>query len=170
MTKKDSTLTQERLKELLHYNPDTGLFTWLISTSNRVKAGTIAGCQHGNGYTKISVDGSRYFTHRLAWFYMTGEFPIQVDHEDGVRNNNRIKNLRAATNAINSKNHRTGVNNTSGVMGVSWCKRKSKWTVRIQANGKYLNIGYFPNIEDAIAARKTAEIEYGYHENHGRPR
>jgi len=93
-------ITQKELKELLHYNPDTGIFTRLIKTASSVQIGDVAGCKHkANGYIIINVLGIPYRAHRLAWLYMTGRWPKhQVDHDDHIRHNNKWSNLFEATN------------------------------------------------------------------------
>ncbi len=168
-------LTQERLKEVLHYCPETGVFTWLIGGKGRGK-GSEAGWVHrrkpsGKFYRHVGVHNREYLAHRLAFLYMTGEFPEdQVDHQDGNGLNNVWSNLRAVTQTENNKNMRKRADNTSGTTGVYWDKRKRKWQVKIKLPGCYKSLGYFHNKEDAIAARKTAEVLYGFHENHGTER
>ena len=129
-------LTQERLKELLHYDPDTGLFTNLIQRSSRAKKGIVAGYEDTEGYIKIEIYGKPYLAHRLVWFYMYGSFPeIFLDHKNEIKNDNRIANLRLATNQENRhniSNQRT--NNTSGFIGVAWNKENKKWRSQIQTN------------------------------------
>jgi len=160
-------LSQNRLKQLLHYNPDTGIFTRLSITSNCVKFGDIAGCLR-NGYIRISVENKRYQAHRLAWLYMMGEWPKhQIDHVDHVRNNNQWANLREASNRENCKNRSIHSNNTSGCTGVSWNKSINKWVSYIRAEGDIVHLGVFDEIDNAILARKAANIKYGYHNNHG---
>ena len=95
-------LTHERLKELFSYNPNTGLFTRLVATANRTYVGEIAGYQNTIGYTILRVDYKIYYAHRLAWFYMTGEWPSKhIDHIDGKKSNNCFANLRNASQAEN---------------------------------------------------------------------
>ena len=97
--------TADRLRSLLHYNEDTGVFTWLVSIGHAVSAGDVAGTAHAEGYVVIGVDGHSYLAHRLAWLYMTGEWPKgKLDHKDRVRNHNWWSNIRLATNAQNSIN------------------------------------------------------------------
>ncbi len=105
---RNETVTYERLKRLLHYNPDSGLFTWLMRTSNRVRVGDIAGCiGKDDGYVRLSIDGVLYLGHRLAWFYMTQEWPpVDADHENRITSDNRWINLRPATRGQNSTNQR----------------------------------------------------------------
>ena len=164
-------LTQDQLKEVLHYCPETGVFTWLIGGPGRRKgseAGYVQqGIRCGKSYRKIRVDRGSYFAHRLAFLYMTGEFPEdQVDHEDGNGTNNVWSNLRAVDSIENAKNQRRYSNNTSGTVGVHWNKQTRKWRVSIFCK----HLGYFHDKEDAIAARKAAEVTYGFHPNHGAER
>lgn len=178
-------INQSELKTLLHYNPYTGIFTWntrsrsyFITDStwkmwNTRFAGTIAGTTRVNikSYKIIQVKRQRYYIHRLAFLFMTGEFPTQqVDHINGDGTDNRWCNIRSVTSRENSKNSRLRSDNTSGCVGVSWFKSRNKWCVRIKHRGVYLSCGYFNNKEDAIRVRKLAEIEYGYHDNHGQVR
>ena len=162
-------LSQKRLKELLSYDPETGRFTRKISSSNSVKAGDIAGGDSSTtGYWRISVDNIRYAEHRLAWFYMTGLWPKhQIDHIDHIRANNKWANLREVTHAENQKNRVLTSKNKSGCVGVSWIKARSKWYASISVNRKTLPLGTYENKDDAIKARKKADIEFGYHANHG---
>ena len=160
-------LTQKELQRLLHYNPETGVFTWKIGLGT-VKSGSVAGGVDDKGYDRISIHGKAYKSHRLTWLYITGEFPAdQIDHVNHIRNDNRFSNLRETSNAENHKNRAILKNNSSGVTGVSWYKPTGKWCVRINANGKIIYGGYFNCITAAALARKALEIKHGYHENHG---
>lgn len=153
-------ITQSRLKELLHYEPDTGVFTWLVRTSDSVRIGDLAGGCHGNRYRRIRIDGKLYLAHRLAWLYMTGAWPDnQIDHVNGVRDDNRIANLREATNAENQQNRAKDVRNTSGFPGVSWCRRDSKWRGLIKFEGRQKYLGVFDSPADAHAAYLKAKAE-----------
>lgn len=162
-------VTQEKLKELFRYAPDTGVFTRLVSVASMARAGDIAGNTDGQGYLRIRVEGKLYKAHRLAWLYTNGEFPQdQIDHINGVRDDNRIANLRAVNRTENMKNTKIRTDNTSGVLGVGWHKGTDKWLATINVKGVKKYLGYFTDIKDAVAARKKANILYGYHENHGR--
>lgn len=110
--------------------------------------------------------------HRVAWLVHYGTWPEgHLDHIDGDSGgNNRITNLRVATYSENSRNKKVYKSNKSGVTGVLWQKRISKWTAQIKNNGRQIHLGCFTEINDAVSARKSAEKKYGYHENHGRPR
>ena len=160
-------LTQARLKELLHYCPESGLFTWRVRSSRNVKAGDVAGCQ-GNGYTQISISRKLHYAHRLVFLYIEGEMPKDgVDHINHIKDDNRWCNLRHATTSINHMNMPMGKNNTSGFIGVHWDKATSKWKASIKIDGKAKHLGRYMSLMAAIFARKKAEREFGYHENHG---
>lgn len=165
-------ITQATLKELLHYDPDTGVFTWRVRPSRRVYIGDEAGSvyQRGNAcYRDIKIDGVKYLAHRLAWLYTYSEFPAgQIDHIDGNGLHNWIINIRDVDNRENQKNSRLRSDNTSGTVGVSFDKASGKWKAQISTGSGRKRLGHFTDIKDAIAARKSAEVEYGYHENHGR--
>lgn len=149
---KKTYLTQERLKSLLQYNQDTGEFTWLVS-AGRVMAGKKAGCLIRDGYINIRVDSIIYRAHRLAWFYITGSWPQNdIDHINGVRNDNRLCNLRPATRSQNLANMRLTAKNTSGFKGASFFPRLGCWKSRIRHKGKQITIGYFATPEEAHAA------------------
>lgn len=166
-------LTQKRLKELLHYNPDTGVFTWRSSNSNRVMSGSEAGCKLKNRkpYILIRIDGKIYASHRLAFLYMLGDQPKDhVDHIDGNGLNNKWSNLRDVTNQENHKNMKLVKSNTSGICGVSWVKDRLLWHAYIHNSGKRLNLIYTNDFFEACCARKSAERKYGFHRNHGSQR
>ena len=153
----------EELKEFLDYNPDTGIFTWIKKPNRRIKVGQVAGRAHGNGYIRIRFKGIDYFAHRLAYYMYHGVDPLEnlVDHKYGDGSNNEIKNLRLATTPQNGANRvNLNRNNTSGVIGVCWHKRFKKWQAQIIVNKVYKYLGSFTNKEDAIKARREAEIKY----------
>lgn len=154
-------LTAERLREVLDYDRETGVFAWKVTTSNRAKAGTIAGHKHIFGYTIIMVDGHRYPAHRLAWLYQTGKWPNQIiDHINGCPNDNRFSNLREATHVENSRNSRKPSNNTSGFKGVRLDKRWNRWVAEIRTDGKRKSLGRFDTPDEAYAAYCAAAEEY----------
>jgi len=124
-----------------------------MSTSNSVKAGDVAGRGSGGGYRQISVDNRLYLAHRLAWLYMTGEWPeVQIDHVNMDRADNRFVNLRQATRSENKGNMRAQANNASGLKGVYWHKRAGKWCAQINTNGTRRHLGCFDSPEAAHAA------------------
>jgi len=153
-------LTQQGLKELLHYDPDTGLFTRLITKSSRAKVGDVAGTINNNGYRQIRIDGKIYLAHRLAFLYMTGNFPKEhTDHIDGDRANNHWSNLRECTNAENSQNKASHKNSSSKYIGVCWYNASKKWQAHIRINGKLKYLGHFDTEEVAYAAYCKAKSE-----------
>jgi len=162
-------ITQKELKSLLGYNYETGVFTWMISPSRGVKTGDIAGClRESDGYIIIRISGKSYYAHRLAWVYMTGEWPeYQIDHDDHIRHNNKWDNLNAATSQENGKNKSKNRRNKSGVTGVNWFKGSEKWIAQIQTDSKKEYLGLFEDKFEAICKRKSAELDHGFHRNHG---
>lgn len=154
-------LTAEYLRSVLDYDQETGIFTWKVSTSTRVKVGDVAGSQNALGYLQIRVQSRLYLAHRLAWLHHFGEWPKdQLDHVNRIRTDNRLVNLRDVTNKQNHQNRSKSSNNTSGHPGVCWNKQRSKWGARIKHNHKQIHLGYFSILEEAISARKAAEKLY----------
>ncbi|MBX3579886.1 MAG: HNH endonuclease [Rhizobiaceae bacterium] len=150
------SLTAERLRELLSYDPTTGVFVWRVRRGP-IAAGSVAGTPDGIGYIQIRIDRKHYRAQRLAWLYVTGEMPPhQVDHVNGERSDNRWANLRKATNAQNSANQRLKRCNTSGFKGVCWHAGGRAWMARIRANGKSHYLGLFGSREAAHAAYVAA--------------
>jgi len=159
-------ITQQELKEQLYYNPINGDFIRKVSNSNAVEIGDIAGCDE-NGYIRIVVNSKAYKAHRLAFLYMTGNFPInQVDHKNHIKNDNRWCNIRLANYSTNNKNTSKRIDNTSGFTGV-YKRENGCWRSTISVNKKRITLGTFENLEDAIYARKQANIKYNFHPNHG---
>lgn len=160
---KKNTLTAERLRDLLHYDTDTGVFRRKVALSGVSKVGDIAGSYREKGYREVGVDGHRYPAHRLAWLYVYGHWPEdQVDHINGLTDDNRISNLREATHTQNSYNKGPTSRNTSGVKGVSWDRKKRKWRAQCTVAGKQYHQGYFKNLVDAESAAKLfREINHG---------
>jgi len=152
-------LTQSRLKEVLSYDPDSGKFTWKINRGS-MKAGSVAGyLDSSNGYICIRLDGKLYKAHRLAWFYTHGYDPEnQIDHKNGIRDDNRITNLREVSPSCNLQNQRTRSTNTSGFPGVHWNKQAKKWQAYIYIQGKRYSLGYHDTALDAALARYTEEV------------
>jgi hypothetical protein len=155
-------LSAEQLKELLYYDPVTGVWTWLKPIQRGVKPGAVAGCYtHKSGYGQISVGGKLYLTHRLAWLYMTGEWPEhEVDHRDGVPGHDQWDNLRSATVLQNRHNVKVHKDSTTGVRGVSWSKWHGAYLARICCAGKQIFLGSFSTLEGATSARVAGEKQY----------
>jgi hypothetical protein len=151
-------LTQSRLKELLHYDEEIGVFTWIKSPRNNVPSGTVAGTFDKKGYLRIIYKNKLYLGHWLAWLYVYGKWPDnEIDHIDGNPSNNTIINLRDVTRKQNMENKKVYKTSKTGHSGVSWHSRDKKWNVRIGHYGKRISLGYFDNLQDAIAARIKAE-------------
>jgi hypothetical protein len=150
-------ITAERLRELLHYDPETGVFTWLKRAARRVRVGDVAGCVAQSGYRLLKADGRLYRSHRLAWLWMTGEWPpCEIDHINGDKPDNRWANLRLATRSQNQANQGRTVTNTSGYKGVSWNAKSRKWRAQIRVNGRDSDLGYFASAADAHEAYVVA--------------
>lgn len=155
-----SKLTQGRLKNVLSYDPATGVFTWLKRRGCSA-AGNEAGCVALNGYCLIRIDGVLYTAHRLAWFYINGAWPDgHIDHVNRNRLDNRISNLRVCNDLENGPNANLSRANKSGVTGVWFNSKVGKWYAQIMVNRRNLYLGRYQEKEDAIRARKTAEEKY----------
>ncbi len=146
-------LTQERLKELLSYDPETGVFIWAGNQFPKLTA-KVSGNLRKDGYRRIAIDGKDYYAHRLAWLYVYGEFPSnQIDHINRIKDDNRIENLRDVTQNLNQWNRKNPrADNQTGYLGVTFCKKSGKYAARIAANKSYIHLGTFLNAEDASNA------------------
>lgn len=153
-------LTQERLKELLHYDPETGLWTRIVGVRG-YRAGSQAGSiSSAVGYCYIAIDGRRYLSHRLAWLYTFGQFPArEIDHINCDRADNRLYNLREATPRQNRGNIKRSSHNSSGFKGVSFNKFAKKYSASIHVDDKKVHIGYFDNPETAHSAYMSKALE-----------
>ncbi len=180
-------IDQKLLKEILSYDPDSGLFTWntrkedsffsnkhperAFKIFNRLHSGKIAGCKVTSNHSKTSyinicINGVTFKAHRLAFIYMEGVAPEEVDHLDHDGTNNKWSNLRASNNKDNSKNLPLQKSNKTGVIGVNWHKAAKKWQARaVNQEGKRIDLGRFNSFDDAVNARKKYEVEFGYYEN-----
>jgi len=161
---KKKKLTQARVKELLNYNPKSGVWTWKVNKSVRAKKGDIAGHVNSrDGYRRINVDQNMLKSSRLAWFYMEGYWPEQdVDHIDRDRTNDRWSNLRHVSRQCNIRNSNTQSNNKTGVVGVFWDRHRKKFMAYIAVNNKRVYLGRFTNIIKAVKARWEAEKKYSF--------
>ena len=161
-------ITQKRLKEVLAYNPDSGFFIWGKKTARSTEIGSIAGSINNRGYIRIQIDGELYSAHRLAWLFITGDHPeCEIDHINHDCLDNRFSNLREVTHSENGKNRSKSRDNKSGFNGVSWNKREKKWKAQVRINKKSIHLGTFENFNDAVYARKSADIEHNFHKHHG---
>lgn len=142
----------------LSYDKETGVFVNKISRG-RAGAGTAAGSKNKDGYLRVKVEGREFYLHRLAWFMTHNEWPVQIDHINGDKSDNRICNLRPADNSKNSCNKGVQSNNKSGYKGVSFHKASGLWRAACQVNGVKYDIGYFKSKRDAAIAIENKRIE-----------
>lgn len=151
-------ISYERACELLRYDSETGLIYWRVARRHAVKAGDLAGSPSSHGYCQIIVDGRSYKAHRLGWLLHFGEWPkLHLDHINGIRDDNRICNLREATQSQNCRNHRMNKNNTSGYPGVF--KIRKGWGAGIGMNRKWTFLGVYGTPEEAFEAYKKEALK-----------
>jgi hypothetical protein len=180
-------LDPEMLRELLHYDPQTGVLTWKWREPHQFPAGTSTGPEtykmwnkqragkpaltaRCNGYRVGAVWTVRIYAHRVAWAIHHGKWPEHpLDHINGDRADNRIVNLRLAPDNSNNRNRKMNRRNTSGVTGVRFCAVKQKWVASITIDGRKKTLGTYDTKDDAIHMRKMAEREHGYAPQHGQP-
>lgn len=150
-----ATLTTARLKELFHYNPDTGQFIRLKRTSNSTAIGEVAGGSKAHGYITICIDYKPYYAHRLAWLFVHGNWPTEhIDHINGDGSDNRLCNLRAANQTQNLYNAAIHSNNTTGFKGVSFNRGKGEYQAYCSVDKKFYRLGYFATAIEASEARE----------------
>jgi len=161
-------ITKQYLDSILRYDPISGLFYWVLTRCSVAKAGSIAGTIRPDGYTRLRVKGRLHYAHRLAWLAYYGfNTQLEIDHIDQNRLNNSIVNLRQVTRQDNQKNKCINVKNRSGVLGVHFFKERNKWVASISLNNKNVYLGIYESFFDAVCIRKSAEIRYDFHKNHG---
>lgn len=155
------TIPADRLRELLDYDPETGLFVWKVRRGSAV-AGRGSGSKGYYGYLHIRVDGELHAAHRLAWLHVYGEWPeADIDHINGVRSDNRIVNLRPATAQQNCRNSRKRPNCASEHKGITKIQNaKKQWRVRIWNGAKSVQIGVFASHDEAVQAYRSAALQY----------
>jgi len=175
-------LTQEIVRELLDYNPDTGVLTWKFRSEKwfattgafkswntrfaGVKAGSVSTRISNNKWSLIHIFDKTYRPERIIHLWLHGVWPNRIDHTDGNGLNNCKTNLRNGTHAESCRNRTLSKSNNTGVSGVR--NRNGRYSSQITINSKQIWLGSFKNLEDAITARKEAEIKYNFHPNHGR--
>lgn len=151
-----------RVREVYDYDSATGIFKYKINRGSK-RAGDVAGTLNADGYVQLRFENKLTYAHRLAFLWMTGEWPrADVDHKDGVKDNNAWANLRAKGKSVNNRNRRQLKSNTSGHVGVSWDGERSQWAAHIGVDGKQIFLGRFDHFEDAVTARLGGEIKFGY--------
>jgi hypothetical protein len=144
-------LTQARLKEVLHYDPDTGSFRWFLHAGTR-RAGQPAGNKAPKRYVQIQIDGGKHYAHRLAWLYVYGNWPDgELDHVNGTKADNRIANLRQATRQQQRANSRTSGKYRKGV----YLTKQGKWAAKIS---KTYHLGPFNSENEANRAYADAAV------------
>lgn len=163
-------ITQKILKDYLHYNEENGVFT--RTKSIKGKGGSLGrhpGYMRQDGYIRIMIMRKLYYAHRLAWLYVYGVFPDkEIDHINGIKNDNRLSNLRMASKSQNQYNRGKAKTNTSGFKGVIWAKKRAIWIAQIKINGKSKYIGSFNSPEEAHTAYCfVANAEHGKFHNYG---
>lgn len=158
-------LTRDQLVELLDYDPETGQFTNRITRNPRALVGQRAGDPTGTGYWRVQINKSRYQAHRLVWLWAYGQFPDrQIDHINGDRSDNRLANLRLATNKENHENVKLRADSATGVRGVHLHTRGNRYIAQVCHNGVGKHIGSFRSLEDAQAAvRKARDSVFTHH-------
>jgi hypothetical protein len=177
MTELEKTIPVARLYELMTFDAETGLLTWRPKASgpgaahwNTVHAGKPAlRSKTATGYFAGRIDGRFFFAHRVVFAMTHGHWPVQfIDHENGVRDDNRPGNLRDVSQQQNQQNRQLASTNKSGVIGVHWSGPHGKWRASIKVKRKAQHLGLFSTVAEAAAARHTAEVKLGFHANHGR--
>lgn len=175
-------LSYEDAEALFTYDPHSGALHWkprareLFPTEkvfkrwNTMYAGRKAGwLDRKHGYICVCVWAKTFRAHRVCWTLSNGKTPTyEIDHINGVRYDNRVRNLRDIPLSENSRNRQRYVSNTSGVTGVMWANNVGKWKAQIGSGRNRRNLGYYDDFEDAVSARKAANIQFGFHQNHGR--
>jgi hypothetical protein len=154
-------IDQETVKKLFHYDAESGMLLWRNGNGRNVKPWQEAKAPNGQGYYTVKINGTSYRVHRLIWLYVHGNFPDKyIDHKNRVRNDNRLCNLRDVNTTDNAQNISLPSHNKSGHIGVSWIKSHNCWTVFVKVNKKNKWLGYYKNLDDAVAVRKAGEKQH----------
>jgi hypothetical protein len=157
----------DELKKLFYIDEDWQLRRKIRRASTN--KGDIAGFTTVYGYRRVSINKRFYMVHRVIWALFYGSWPKgQIDHINGIKDDNNIENLREVTNIENARNKKRSKNNTSKLTGVRWHKKTNKWQASVNVNYQDTYLGVYEDFFEAACARKSAELYYGYHANHGR--
>jgi len=152
-------ITHQFLLENFHYDATTGVMIRL-KAMGAGKAGGTVGSSHNMGYLRVMLFRKSYLLHRFIWFYMYGKWPDRgIDHINGIKTDNRLCNLREASQSQNMANRGPQQNNRSGYKGVYWCSTNQKWVARVQVRRKVHSLGYFRNLEDAVEAYRVGAAQ-----------
>lgn len=165
--------TQEELTNIFDYNAEDGSLIWREKPSQIVKSKSIAGGvsdSNGKQYCRVKLGGKKYLAHRIIYKMVYGDFDesLEIDHIDHNGLNNKIDNLRLVSHIENTQNQLKRIDNTSGMVGISWDKNIKKWRTYINANKNFIYLGSFNDIKEAVMTRMHAEILFGFHPNHGK--
>ena len=156
------------LSDFVRYDEGSGKFFWMQNTTIRNCIGREVGGLTKQGYLECQINGERYLLHRLAWFYVHGEWPPEeIDHINCLRTDNRIENLRLASFCQNQQNKGLSTCNTSGVKGVCWDKRNSRWKARVYASRKLVAENHFDDLQEASEWVKNARMNHHKEFNRG---
>jgi hypothetical protein len=154
-------IDQETIQKLFYYHAESGMLIWRFGNGRNVKPWQEVKALNGHEYYSAKIQGKSYLAHRLIWLYVHGKFPDKyIDHKNKIRNDNRLCNLRDVNTTDNAQNISLPSHNTSGHIGVSWIKTHKSWTVYIKVDGKNKWLGYYKDLEQAVAARKAGEAKY----------
>ena len=161
-------LSQETLKSQVRYDPISGEFYRIARPKgSNAPLGLIATKPTDQGYIRIRIFGKKYMAHRLAYLYMMGEWPDQIDHQDRNRSNNKWGNLTNSSDKLNRKNTSLRKRNNTGVAGVTWSEKRKRYIARVTCNYEQIWLGQFKTLEEAIEARSKANVKFNFHKNHG---
>jgi len=149
-------MTQEELKKLLCYDPNTGVFTNRIDRGAKARVDKPCGTIRKDGYLSVSIDNKLYLLHRLAFLYMPEH---HVDHMNGVVDDNMWSNLRHVSQSCNRQNCKKSITNKAGFSGVCWDKHSGKWLAQARVNKKQINLGHYLSLLEAALARLTWEVQ-----------
>lgn len=160
-------ITQDKLLEAFEYNPSNGELRYKHDSISG-KRGELATIKHSQGYLTVRINGKDYLAHRIVFFMSYGYFPVQVDHINHIRTDNSLNNLREVSNRDNQLNTSLSINSKTKINGVCLHKPTNKYRAYIMVDRKHIHLGLFNTVEEASLARNKADIDYGFHMNHGK--